>query len=167
MQAQKSLGDKAILRIPAEKINWRFNPESNSMAVLICHLSGNMLSRWTHFLTTDGEKDGRNRDHEFEEQYYNKTEWIQIWEKGWTCLFTALGELKPEDLTKTVYIRKEPMTVTVAIIRQLAHYSYHIGQMVFLTKMICGEDWVSLSIPRGESESYNLTKEEEARSKHI
>jgi hypothetical protein len=154
----KMLGDKTISQLPDDKLFWQYNEESNSIAIIVKHLSGNMLSRWTDFLTSDGEKDWRNRDEEFENDIKTKTELIQKWDDGWNCFFNALNSLKEDDLSKTIYIRNQGHTVLEAINRQLAHYPYHIGQMVFIGKMICNEKWVSLSIPKGNSNTYNTEK---------
>ena len=148
----KSLGDKTIEQLDDEKLLfWQYNDQSNSIAIIIQHLWGNMLSRWTNFLTEDGEKEWRKRDAEFEKTIKTKEELIINWDAGWDCLFSALNSLTNEDLGKTVYIRQEPHTVVDAINRQLAHYSYHVGQIVYLGKMQLKERWVSLSIPKKES----------------
>lgn len=154
----KNLGDKTIDQIPEEKLFWQFNQESNSIAIIIKHLNGNMLSRWTDFMTTDGEKEWRNRDVEFDNDIKSKTNLLRIWNDGWQCLFNALDSLSEEDLLKTIYIRNEAYTVQEAINRQLAHYPYHIGQIVFIGKMICNEKWQSLSIPKNKSNAYNIDK---------
>ena len=150
----KSLGEKAISQLSEDDIHWSFNEASNSVAVIVKHLSGNMVSRWTDFLTTDGEKSDRNRDQEFEDDLLSKQELMTIWEKGWNALFEALNELSEEDLLKHVYIRGERHTVLDAIERQMDHYAYHIGQIVFIGKQLKGEAWESLSIPKGKSEEY-------------
>jgi hypothetical protein len=144
----RSLGEKAISQVDDEKLFWQYNPESNSIAIIVHHLWGNMLSRWTNFLTEDGEKTSRDRDSEFEDVIKTKADLLEKWNVGWECLFTALNSIHPEDLDKTIYIRKEPLTVMDAINRQLAHYSSHVGQIIFLGKMILNDHWVSLSIPR-------------------
>lgn len=154
----KGLGDKAMAQMPDEKLFWQYNAESNSVAMIVKHLSGNMLSRWTDFLTTDGEKDWRNRDIEFENDIKTREALYLKWNNGWECLLDALKSLSDDDLQKIVYIRKEAHTVMEAINRQLAHYPYHVGQVVFIAKMISGDDWKSLSIPRGKSETFNETK---------
>ncbi|RVT75391.1 DUF1572 domain-containing protein [Flavobacterium sufflavum] len=154
----KILGDKTFAQIPDEKLFWKFNDESNNIAIIIKHLSGNMLSRWTDFLNSDGEKEWRQRDAEFENDIKTKEELIQKWNEGWDCLFKALNALKEKDLSKTIYIRNQGHSVTEAINRQLAHYPYHVGQIVFIGKMICNEKWTSLSIPKGNSTNYNAEK---------
>ena len=154
----KMLGDKTIAQLPDDKLFRQYNDESNSIAIIIKHLSGNMLSRWTDFLTSDGEKEWRHRDSEFDNDIKTKTELIQKWNEGWNCLFKALNTLQEDDFSKTIYIRNQSHTVIEAINRQLAHYPYHVGQMVFIGKMICNENWVSLSIPKGNSNGYNAEK---------
>lgn len=161
----KSLGEKAIGQIPEEKINWQFNNESNSVAIIVKHLSGNMISRWTDFLNSDGEKEWRNRDGEFEGNISTKKEILDVWEKGWDCLFTTLNGLHENDLEKIIYIRNQGHTVMEAINRQLAHYPYHVGQIVFVAKMIVNEKWESLSIPKNKSNDYNTEKFSQEKSK--
>lgn len=154
----KMLGDKTFAQIPDEKIFWQYNNESNSIAIIVKHLWGNMLSRWTDFLTTDGEKEWRNRDVEFEVVFDTKESVLSKWNEGWTCLFHALNLLTAEDFKKTIYIRNQGHSVTDAINRQLAHYPYHIGQIVFIGKMINDKQWTSLSIPKGNSQNFNREK---------
>ncbi|MEN7549343.1 DUF1572 family protein [Rapidithrix thailandica] len=164
----KSLADKAIQQIHDEDIHWQPEGLPNSIAIVVKHMSGNMLSRWTDFLTSDGEKSWRNRDAEFEADFNNKSAMSDYWEKGWKCLFDAIDPLSDEDLQKIVYIRNEGHTVLEAINRQLSHYSYHTGQIVFLAKMICKENWLSLSIPKGDSQSFNREKfSREKQRKHF
>jgi hypothetical protein len=154
----KRLGDKTIAQVPDDALFWQYNEESNSIAIIMNHLAGNMLSRWTDFLTSDGEKEWRHREAEFEHGKNNKKELLEHWEAGWRCLFDALHALTSEDLDKKIFIRNQEHTVMEAINRQLAHYPYHVGQMVFLGKMICNTHWKSLSIPRGNSNAYNAEK---------
>jgi hypothetical protein len=151
----KSLGDKAMAQITEEQLFWSPNAESNSIAVIVQHIAGNMLSRWTDFLTSDGEKEWRNREAEFDAAITNKTELLRIWENGWDVFFNAIKPLTESDLERIVYIRNQGHTVTEAIQRQLAHYPYHIGQMVYLAKMMADSNWQSLSIPRGNSKQFN------------
>lgn len=151
----KALGDKTMEQLDEGNLFWQYNEASNSIAIIVQHLWGNMLSRWTNFLTEDGEKEWRERDAEFEKAINTKEELITKWDEGWDCLFAALQSLTNDDLEKTVYIRKEPLTVTDAINRQLAHYSYHIGQIVYLGKMQLNDRWISLSIPKGNSKEFN------------
>ena len=150
----KSLGEKTISQLSEDDIYWSFNEASNSVAVIVKHVSGNMVSRWSDFLTTDGEKPNRNRDQEFEAERLSKQELMTTWEKGWNTLFEALNELCDQDLLKNIYIRGERHTVLDAIERQMAHYAYHIGQIVFIGKQLKGDAWESLSIPKGNSEQY-------------
>ena len=151
----KDLGDKTFEQLNEWDFHYQPNDESNSIAVIIQHMAGNMLSRWTNFLTEDGEKEWRQRDDEFEVHTYNKQQLLELWEKGWACFFTAVEALKKKDLKKTVTIRKEPLTVIDAINRQLAHYPYHVGQIIFLAKIIKNKSWKNLSIPKGDSQLYN------------
>jgi hypothetical protein len=146
----KLLGDKTLGRLPEAKLSWQYNPESNSIATIVKHLHGNMLSRWTDFLTSDGEKASRQRDGEFDNDLKSKADVLARWETGWKCLFDALSALTDADLDKIIYIRNQGHSVMEAINRQLAHYPYHVGQMVFIGKMILDEKWESLSIPRGK-----------------
>ncbi len=160
----KMLGEKAMEQIPEEKLFWLYNEESNSIATLVKHLTGNMLSRWTDFFTSDGEKEWRNRDSEFVDDVKSRQQLIEIWDMGWKCLFNVIGNLKPEDLERIVYIRNQGHTVVDAINRQLAHYPYHIGQIVFLAKMV-SEKWNSLSIPKNKSAEYNSDKFSKEKSR--
>lgn len=157
-QYYKSLGDKIIQQLTLEELQWQPHEESNSIAIIIKHIAGNMLSRWTNFLTEDGEKPWRNRDQEFEDTYTTKEDLFAAWESGWKCLLDAITPLKDDDLERIIYIRNQGHTVTEAIHRQLAHYSYHVGQIVFLGKLIKGNNWESLTIPKGKSITYNLEK---------
>lgn len=154
----KTLGEKAINQLEPEQLFISINDDTNSIATIVQHLSGNMLSRWTDFLTTDGEKEWRNRDSEFEETITSKEELLQVWNKGWNCFFSTLNSLQPEQLTTIIYIRNEGHTVVEAINRQLAHYPYHIGQIVFYAKMLKKNEWTSLSIPKNKSDTYNSDK---------
>jgi hypothetical protein len=154
----KSLGDKTFEQLEEIDFYFRPNEDSNSVAIIIRHLYGNMLSRWTDFLTSDGEKPNRNRDQEFEEQNLSKKELIDLWNKGWECLLSTLDSLAPGDLSRTIYIRAEAHTALEAINRQLAHYPYHVGQIVFIGKWIRSENWKSLSIPKNGSKEFNAGK---------
>ena len=151
----RQLGERTLAQLDDEQLYWSPGPESNSIAVIIKHLHGNMLSRWTDFLTTDGEKDFRDREKEFEDPPRERVALRSLWRAGWTALETALAPLTDNDLQRTVYIRQQGHTVQEAINRQLAHYPYHIGQIVYLGRMQRGEQWQSLSIPRGESAAFN------------
>lgn len=154
----KSLAEKAIEQVSEEGLHNSCGDGNNSIALIIQHLSGNMKSRFTNFLTEDGEKPWRNRDAEFENQTLNRMQLIELWESGWRTLFTAIDELKPENLDTIIYIRNEGHTVLEALHRQLAHYSYHVGQIVLLARKEVGKNWVSLSIPKNQSEKYNTDK---------
>lgn len=154
----KMLGDKTFAQVSDEQLFQQYNEESNSIAIIVKHIWGNMLSRWTDFLTTDGEKEWRNRDTEFENDITNREELITKWEAGWKCLFQALNALQEDDLSKIIYIRNQGHTVMEAINRQLAHYPYHVGQIVFIGKMWSNQKWNSLSIPKGHSKEYNSEK---------
>jgi len=160
----KMLGDKAMAQVSDEHLFWQPGEESNSIAVIVKHLSGNMISRWTDFLTTDGEKPDRNRDGEFESSEHSRAEVLAIWEHGWKCFFDTLNILQKSDLDKIIYIRNQGHSVVEAINRQLAHYPYHVGQIVFLSKMVA-EQWQSLSIPRNNSVEYNKKKFEEEKKR--
>jgi uncharacterized damage-inducible protein DinB len=154
----KKLGDSTFAQLSEDQLNWQFNNESNSIATIVLHLSGNMMSRWTDFLTTDGEKEWRNRDVEFDTNSMDAKQLRDYWNAGWQCFFEALDSISDADLQKTIYIRAEPHTVLEAINRQLAHYPYHVGQIVFIGKMVRDSAWQSLSIPRGKSQEYNDNK---------
>lgn len=160
----KKLGDDAMAQIDDEKLFFQVNEDANSIAIIVQHLAGNMLSRWTDFLTTDGEKEWRNRDAEFETNITNKQDLLAYWNSGWQCLFTALEPLTSSDLDKIIYIRNEGHTVLEAINRQLAHYPYHVGQLVFLAKLLAADKWKSLSIPKNKSQEYNQEKFSKERS---
>ena len=155
----KDLGDKAIEQVNEEQLHFIPNETSNSISVIIQHMAGNMLSRWTNFLTEDGEKEWRRRDEEFEERKQTKQELLNLWEKGWSCLFNALENLSDTDLLKTIYIRNEGLSVIDAINRQLAHYPYHVGQIIYEAKILKDTSWQNLSIPKGNSGSYNKSSE--------
>ena len=147
----KDITDKAMAQLADADFLFQPNKESNSIALIIQHMHGNMLSRWTDFLTTDGEKPTRNRDGEFHEGKETKEQLMQIWNKGWQVFMDTLDSLKEEDVMKTVTIRGEGLTVTQALNRQTAHYAYHVGQIVFLAKHIKNTEWESLSIPKNKS----------------
>lgn len=154
----KMLGEKAMEQLQEEQLFRQYNEESNSIAILVNHIAGNMLSRFTDFLTADGEKPWRNRDAEFTNPFNNKEELMNRWNEGWDCLLKTLERLSDADLERVVYIRNDGHTVIEAINRQLAHYPYHIGQMVFTAKMLKNEDWQTLSIARNKSADYNNRK---------
>lgn len=154
----KMLGEKTFDQIPDEALFWQYHPESNAIAIIVKHLWGNMLSRWTDFLTTDGEKEWRNRDAEFEADIQDRAELLAKWNEGWDCVFQALDAINKDNFNTTVYIRNQGHTVVEAINRQLAHYAYHVGQIVFIGRMVQGAAWKSLSIPKGKSSTYNEKK---------
>ncbi len=154
----KMLGEKAMEQMEEDQLFLQYNEESNSIAMLVNHLAGNMLSRFTDFLTADGEKPWRNRDAEFVNPFRNRAELMERWQQGWDCLLDALHTLTPAELEKIIYIRNDGHTVIEALNRQLAHYPYHIGQMVFIAKMFANEQWQTLSIARNRSGDYNLRK---------
>lgn len=154
-QYYKSLGDRTFAQLSEEQMFWQYNEESNSIAVIVKHIAGNMLSRWTDFLTEDGEKDWRNRDEEFINVLMTKSEILESWEKGWNCLFGALDQINEENIHATVYIRCEAHSVLDAVLRQLAHYPYHIGQIIYIAKMVKNGDWNTLSVARNKSQAFN------------
>ena len=147
-QYYKDLGDQTISQLNDEQMFWQYKSESNSIATIVKHIAGN-------FLTEDGEKDWRKRDSEFVNSLSTNQEVIDFWEKGWTCLFEALNQINDSNLYATIYIRKEPHSVIDAVFRQLAHYPYHIGQIIYIAKMLKDENWKSLSIPRNKSADFN------------
>ena len=154
----KSIGDKTFEQLSDDTLFWQYNEESNSIAIIVKHLWRTMLSRWTDFLTTDGEKDNLNRDSEFENNIKSRADLLEKWNTGWNCLFSALNDLTENDLDKIIYIRNQGRTVLEAINRQLAHYPYHVGQIVLIGKMIADNNWKSLSIPKGNSKVSNDEK---------
>ena len=154
----KMLGEKTFNQLSDEQLCWKANQDSNSITNIVRHLWGNMLSRWTEFLTTDGEKTWRDREGEFAVEISTREEMLMKWNEGWVCLFDALRPLSEADLEKVIYIRNQGHTVTEAINRQLAHYASHVGQIVFIGKLLRGSAWESLSIPRGQSGTYNAEK---------
>jgi len=161
----KQLGEKTFEQLKDDELMYKYNEESNSIAIIVQHLWGNMMSRWTDFLTADGEKEWRKRDEEFETQVITKDEMLGKWNEGWKCLFDALTSLKEDDLEKTIYIRNQGHSAADAINRQLAHYCYHVGQIVFLGKMLAHDHWKSLSIPKNQSKEYNSEKFSQPKSK--
>jgi len=151
----KSLGDNTIAQLNEEQLLWQPEGEPNSIYLIVKHLNGNMRSRWTDFLTSDGEKPWRKRDEEFVNSIASKAEIIRLWDEGWEVMLDAIGSLTPDDLQKKVLIRNEPHVVIDAINRQLMHVPYHIGQIVYLGKILKGDQWLSLSIPKGGSQAFN------------
>jgi hypothetical protein len=154
----KTIGDKTFNQLTFEELAYQFDKDSNSISIIVKHMVGNMLSRWTNFLTEDGEKSWRQREQEFEASYTNKKELIASWETGWDCLFKAIEPLEDVDLNNIVYIRNEGHTVAEAIFRQLGHYSYHVGQITYLGKMVKGNEWQTLSIAKGGTAAFNADK---------
>lgn len=154
----KLLGEKTFAQLSEPELTWQYNDASNSIALIVKHLYGNMLSRWTDFLTTDGEKSWRNREQEFESPAHTREDLLKQWEAGWACLFEALSGIHAQNFDTVIHIRNMGHTLPEAINRQLAHYAYHVGQIVYIGRMIKGDDWQSLSIPRGQSVAYNEEK---------
>ena len=154
----KTLGDKTLEQLTDADLLWTYNKTDNSIALIIKHLAGNMLSRWTNFLTEDGEKLWRNRENEFIEPHKNKAETIAYWNAGWDCLFAALSQIDSGNFNTIIKIRNEEHTIIEAVNRQLAHNAAHVGQIVLIGKMCKGKEWDSLSIPKGDSNEFNLGK---------
>ncbi len=148
-QSQKRLAERAILQMTDEQLRTPAAENTNSITVIMKHMAGNMLSRWTEFLTTDGEKPWRHRDNEFVDDITSREELMALWERGWSCLMATLEALTVDDLTKTVTIRGEPHTVILAVHRQLDHYGYHVGQIVLIARVFAKDKWITLSIPPG------------------
>jgi hypothetical protein len=154
-QYYKNLAERAISALDLNQLTWSPGPESNSIQTIMRHIGGNIRSRWTDFLTTDGEKEWRMRDAEFSEIFETKEDLMTFWEDSWVVLFNELGTLSDDELETTVYIRAEPHSVTKAVQRQLAHKAYHIGQIVYLAKLLQGDCWDTLTIPLGGSDDFN------------
>jgi hypothetical protein len=154
-RANKNWADKAIGQLPDEKLHIALDPNTNSIAVIMKHVGGNLLSRWTEFLTTDGEKPTRNRDNEFVDSLGSRGELMDYWNAGWQRLFDTLESLAPSDLSQTVLIRGEPHSVPLAIERSLAHCGYHVGQIILIARILAGENWTTITIPRGASAAFN------------
>ena len=154
----KMLGDRTFEQLMEGDLFWQNDPDSNSIAIIVNHLQGNMKSRWTDFLFSDGEKQWRNRDSEFEDRIKTKSELLMKWDEGWSRLFEALDTINSTNFDTEIYIRNQGHTVVEAINRQLCHYAYHVGQIVVIGKMIKKDQWLSLSIPNGHSKSYNEEK---------
>lgn len=154
-EANKHLADCAVAQVPDDKLHVALDEHTNSIAVIMKHVAGNLTSRWTDFLMTDGEKPWRNRDDEFMDSFGSRAELLECWDRGWAVLLSALQSLTPEDLAKTVTIRGEPHTVPLALARSLGHTCYHVGQIVQVARIHAGDDWTTLTIPRGGSQHYN------------
>jgi Protein of unknown function (DUF1572) len=164
LRGHKRMAEGALAQLKDDDFFVTLDPESNSVAILIKHVSGNMRSRFTDFLTTDGEKPDRHRDTEFEiTSNTSREELMRWWEEGWTSVFAALDSLTPDDVMRTIYIRQEPHTVVQALNRALAHYAFHLGQVIFLAKHLRSTDWKTLTVPRGKSEEFNRMSLEERR----
>ncbi len=156
-EANKRLADRAVEQVPDEKLHSALDANTNSIAVIMKHIAGKLFSRWTDFLTTDGEKPWRNRDEEFVDYFASRAEIVELWERGWACLLKTLKSLKPEDLEKTVTMRGEPHSVPLALECSLGHTCYHIGQIVQVARFHAGDKWTTLTIPKGGSEQFNKT----------
>jgi uncharacterized damage-inducible protein DinB len=154
-QNYKKLAERALEQISDDEFFQQIDSESNSIGLIVKHIAGNLISRWTDFLTSDGEKPDRHRDTEFENIDDTRESLLEFWNRGWETLFASLDPLKPEDLSRTVTIRGEPHTVVEAINRQLTHYSYHVGQIIFLAKHFKNADWTTLSVAKNRSDEFN------------
>lgn len=154
-QTHKDLAERAAIQVPDPLLHKSLDSETNSIAVNMKHIAGNLISRWTDFLDSDGEKPDRNRDDEFVDSFQDRGELLAYWEQGWNCLTQSLESLAPDDLAKTVSIRGVPHTVPLAIQRSLGHTCYHVGQIIQIARIHAGDDWTTLTIPRGQSEQYN------------
>jgi len=159
----KGLGEKTFDQLNDDEMNFQPNEESNSIAIIIQHLNGNMTSRWSHFLSEDGEKEWRNRDDEFETHQFTKKQLMEKWNEGWKVCLESLESLTENDLSKIITIRSQPLNVVDAINRQLAHYGYHVGQIVYLGRWIRQADWKSLTIPKNKSNEYNQQMQQSRR----
>jgi len=157
------LAEKALAQMPDSALNTVTAPDGNSAAMIVRHMSGNLVSRFTNFLTEDGEKPYRDRDREFDDRAYTRAELDEMWKKGWAVLQDNVAQLRDEDLSRTVSIRQVPLTVHAALTRAIAHQAYHVGQIVLLARMTASNEWQSLSIPRGKSQQYNAAPDREKR----
>lgn len=167
-QYYQTLGERTFAQLNDEDLFWQYYPESNSIAIIVNHLWGNMMSRWTDFLTSDGEKTWRERDLEFEDVIQTREAMMAKWNEGWNCLYTALDSVNPDNFDTIIYIRNQGHSVVEAVNRQLAHYASHIGQIIYIGRMIRAGEWHSLSIPKGKSEEYNKEKfSHEKRREHF
>jgi len=155
LRSNKGWADKAVVQLPDDTLHIALDPNTNCIAVIMKHVAGNLLSRWTDFLTTDGEKPWRSRDDEFVDTFTTRDELIAYWDSGWLCLFDSLASLKADDLGKTVTIRGEPHSVPLAIQRSLAHCGYHVGQIILIARILAGDRWTTITIPRGGSADFN------------
>jgi hypothetical protein len=158
LRKTKRMAERALEQLGDDDFYFRLNPHQNSIQVILKHLAGNMRSRWTDFLTTDGEKQDRDRESEFVEQRLPRDQVMRRWEQGWACVFAALEPLTDDDLPRTVHVRGEPLTVAQAAVRQVAHYAYHVGQVLLIAKHLRGEKWNYLTVPPGGSAAFNREK---------
>ena len=165
LHGYKRLADGALTQISEEEFFRELDPEANSIAIVVKHMAGNMRSRFTDLLTTDGEKPDRNRDQEFEVGMADRAAFLKAWEQGWKAVFDTVDALKPEDVERTVTIRSEPLSVLQALNRALAHLAYHVGQIVYLAKYFRSEKWTTLSVPRGKTEEFNTKMREKHEQK--
>jgi hypothetical protein len=165
-EANKRLADRAVEQVPDDKLHVPLDPNTNSVAVIMKHVAGNLTSRWTDFLTTDGEKPWRDRDDEFVDTFGSRAELLEAWERGWACLLMTLRSLTPDDLGRTVTIRGEPHSVPLAMERSLGHTCYHVGQVVQVARIHVGETWNTLTIPRGGSEQFNKANRGQTGKSH-
>ena len=164
----KILSERSFDQVNDEQFFWQYNDESNSIAITAKHMAGNMLSRWTDFLTTDGEKIWRNRDMEFELENESRQDIMEHWKKGWNCLFAAMNEISEQNFDKQLLIRNTPHSITEAVNRQVGHMAYHTGQIAYIGRMIKGKEWQSLSIPKGKSVEFNQQSfAKEKRQEHF
>jgi len=157
-RSQKDLADRALAQVSDANLHVSLDANTNSIAVIMKHMAGNMISRWTDCLTTDGEKPDRNRDDEFVDRFTSRADVMAYWERGWAVLFSTLNSLTPDDLTKTITVRGEPHSVILAIHRQLSHYGYHVGQIVQIARIHAKDKWTTLTIARGQSQQFNREK---------
>lgn len=155
LRGQKQLAEKAIVQLTDDHIRTALDVQTNSIAVIIKHMAGNMVSRWTDFLTTDGEKPDRDRDSEFVDSFTSRAEIMQRWEAGWQCLFNTMQSLCDDDLSRQVATRAEQSSVAFAILRQISHYGYHVGQIVLIARILAKDQWQTITIPRGQSRQFN------------
>ena len=165
LHGYKRLADGALTQISEEEFFRELDPEANSIAIVVKHMAGNMRSRFTDFLTTDGEKPDRNRDQEFEVGMADRAAFLKAWEQGWKAVSDTVDALKPEDVERMVTIRSEPLSVLQALNRALAHLAYHVGQIVYLAKYFRSEKWTTLSVPRGKTEEFNTKMREKHEPK--
>jgi hypothetical protein len=163
LRSQKELAERAIVQLDDDRLRQPLDAHTNSIAVIMKHVAGNALSRWTEFLDSDGEKPWRHRDGEFIDDFVSRASVMDYWEKGWQCCFDGIGALEETDLTREVMIRGEPHTVIQAIHRQISHYGYHVGQIVQLARHLAGDSWEPLTISRGGSEAFNRVMEDKRR----